>query len=393
MWADVRWIREYFDNMRFAPHQRVNHFRNHFELTRKDNLVKNINRMRRQLERSGAAEEAAKYNFLPTSYVLPGDYGLFVEQFKRSSGALWIMKPIGGAQGRGIFLFSKLSQITEWKKDVHWSPDAPQADTYVVQRYIANPYTIGGKKFDMRLYVLVTSFAPLTAWVYRAGFARFSTSRYDSSSSTQGDLQMHLTNVAVQKHTTEYRDTAASHGMKWDLTALKLFMASKHGLPAVERCMARIQAMLIRSLLAVQKVMMADKAAFELYGYDVMLDADLAPWLIEVNASPSLTATTTADYQLKYGLIADALDIVDMEQAGHASATTVGGFDLVWKDGPVDSPLPEPANSCLGTFNPTAKRMQHLVLPAKHRKPGSDPGAASSDAAASGAAKSRTDQL
>lgn len=66
--------------------------------------------------------------------------------------------------------------------------------------------------------------------------------------------------------------------------------ASKHGLPAVDQLFADTEAMIIRSLLAVQKVMIADKHCFELYGYDVLFDAGLKPWLLEVNASPSLTA-------------------------------------------------------------------------------------------------------
>jgi tubulin polyglutamylase TTLL9 len=53
----------------------VNHFKNHYELTRKDNLVKNIKRMKKQLERADAVDEAAKYSFLPTSFVLPAEYG------------------------------------------------------------------------------------------------------------------------------------------------------------------------------------------------------------------------------------------------------------------------------------------------------------------------------
>lgn len=54
--------------------------------------------------------EAAQYNFFPLTYVVPSEYRMFVEEFKRSGG-VWIMKPTGRAQGQGIFLFNKLSQV------------------------------------------------------------------------------------------------------------------------------------------------------------------------------------------------------------------------------------------------------------------------------------------
>jgi hypothetical protein len=54
--------------------------------------------------------EAAQYNFFPLTYVVPSEYRMFVEEFKRSGGT-WIMKPIGKCQGQGIFLFNKLSQV------------------------------------------------------------------------------------------------------------------------------------------------------------------------------------------------------------------------------------------------------------------------------------------
>ena len=78
-----------------------------------------------------------------------------------------------------------------------------------MQRYIHNPLLIGHKKFDMRIYVLVTSHSPLTVYLYRSGFGRFTHYRYDLSDiyntgSLFVDLEMHLTNVAVQKHSDNY---------------------------------------------------------------------------------------------------------------------------------------------------------------------------------------------
>lgn len=52
-WADVGWIRENYDHIHMDDHQRVNHFRNHYELTRKDLLVKNVNRMKKQVWEAG----------------------------------------------------------------------------------------------------------------------------------------------------------------------------------------------------------------------------------------------------------------------------------------------------------------------------------------------------
>ena len=64
------------------------------------------------------------------------------------------MKPIGSAQGKGIFLFSKLSEISEWRTDYRYRPGGSkqekEADAYVVQRYINNPYLVGGKKVRRR---------------------------------------------------------------------------------------------------------------------------------------------------------------------------------------------------------------------------------------------------
>ena len=95
--------------------QILNHFPNHTELTRKDLMVKNIKRFRKDMEKENnpIADRDEHGNLIymdivPMTYILPGDYTIFVEEFKKNPNSTWIMKPTGGAQGTGIFLVNKL---------------------------------------------------------------------------------------------------------------------------------------------------------------------------------------------------------------------------------------------------------------------------------------------
>eukprot|EP00913_Durusdinium_trenchii_P022981 g21578.t1 len=71
--------------------------------------------------KDGQTEEAQGYAACsPTTFVLPLEYSMFVEEFKKqqASGTIWIMKPVGKSQGRGIFLFDRLSQVSSWRQDI-----------------------------------------------------------------------------------------------------------------------------------------------------------------------------------------------------------------------------------------------------------------------------------
>ncbi|XP_071966876.1 probable tubulin polyglutamylase TTLL9 isoform X4 [Engystomops pustulosus] len=324
-WCDVGWLRENFDHIYMEEHVRICHFRNHYELTRKNFMVKNLKRFRKQLERESGRLEAAKCDFFPKTFELPSEYHLFVEEFRRNPGITWIMKPVARSQGKGIFLFRKLKDIIDWRKDgsrTDEQRDEIPVENYVAQRYIENPYLIGGRKFDLRVYVLVTS------------------------------------------------------GCKWMIQQLRQYLIAKHGPVAVETLFQNMDNIFIKSLQSVQKIIINDKHCFELYGYDILLDEDLKPWLLEVNASPSLTASSQEDYDLKCRLLEDTLHVVDMEGRLSGKEKWVGGFDLMWNDGPVsrdDGQLDTVsngnfmANTHIGCINDRKKNLRQLMKTASKK--------------------------
>ncbi|KAG5481960.1 hypothetical protein LSCM1_05672 [Leishmania martiniquensis] len=179
--------------------------------------------------------------------------------------------------------------------------------SYIVSRYISNPLLIGGKKFDLRLYVLVTSYKPLVAYLHEDGFARFCATRYAGSSLAQEDLGSHLTNVALQKGDEHYN---SSHGGKWSFKNMFLYVQKGYGPYVAEGLVKNIQFLIYHSLKAVEPVMFNDKHSYELYGYDILIDDHINPHLIEVNASPSMSTTTVSDRLLKEQVLTDTMKIV-----------------------------------------------------------------------------------
>ncbi|KAJ1499896.1 putative tubulin polyglutamylase ttll9 [Coelomomyces lativittatus] len=146
----------------------------------------------------GGKRLAQRYDLISRSFVLPQEHALFQEEFKRHPGTVWIMKPVGKAQGRGIFLINKMSQVNGWRKDPRLmargenGEPAEGPEAYIVQKYIEKPYLIGGKKFDIRSYALVTSWNPLVIYIHRHAFCRFSNTLFSMDAKDITNLCMYL---------------------------------------------------------------------------------------------------------------------------------------------------------------------------------------------------------
>lgn len=298
--------------------QRVNHFPSSRVLTRKDCLKRQLSRVMNYSSRWRGFWE-----IMPETYVLPGDFKGFVQGYTRAArcaggrdaapGAggeggrnLWIMKPVGSSRGRGISMVRDIGSVS-------------YAEPVVIQRYVHNPLLMDGYKFDLRVYVLVTAFDPLEAFVYREGFARLSTRRYSLSDSAMEDRAVHLTNHAIQKHELDemhsdnpVRQAAAGkegEGSKVTLTYLWRWLSGR-GVDA-DAVWKSIRTLIVKSLVACGGEVPSCPSAFELFGYDVLIDRCLRPWLIEVNASPSLGRETALDARVKDSLVRDCIALVD----------------------------------------------------------------------------------
>ena len=84
--------------------------------------------------------------------------------------ATFIAKPQTGSQGDSISLCKELRDL----------PYDVTNKEVTVQLYLDKPLLLEGTKFDLRVYVVVTSIDPLQAYVCDEGLARFCTAKYEA---------------------------------------------------------------------------------------------------------------------------------------------------------------------------------------------------------------------
>ena len=81
---------------------------------------------------------------------------------------------------------------------------------------------------------------------------------------------------------------------------------------------ARIYDLIIKTIIsseaaivnACKKNNLHHNSCFDLYGFDVILDSNIKPWLLEVNLSPSLSTDSPLDYHIKSNLLIDSFNLM-----------------------------------------------------------------------------------
>ncbi|KYO36794.1 tubulin polyglutamylase TTLL7 isoform A [Alligator mississippiensis] len=289
-------------------YQRINHFPGMGEICRKDFLARNMTKMIKC--------QPQEYSFIPRTWIFPAEYTQFQnyvkELKKKRRQKTFIIKPANGAMGHGISLIRNGEKIQA-------------QDHLIVQEYLDKPFLMEGYKFDLRVYILVTSCDPLKIFLYHDGLVRMGTEKYHPpSDSNLSQLYMHLTNYSVNKHNEHFeRDETEDKGSKRSIKWFTEFLETNH--LDVSKFWSDISELVVKTLIVAEPHVLhayrmcrpgqapgSDSVCFEVLGFDILLDRKLKPWLLEINRAPSFGTDQKIDYDVKKGVLLNALKLLNI---------------------------------------------------------------------------------
>jgi hypothetical protein len=202
--------------------------------------------------------------------------------------------------------------------------------SYLITKYIENPHLIYGKKYDFRIYILITSVNPLSIYIYRQGLVRIASEKYSLDANKLTSRYIHLTNTVVNKANKEYifNDSIDSElGNKWSLKAYQKY-CEKMGID-FEMIFDGIKDIAIKTILSIndklnkgEEVKYTHKNFYHrnyhnLFGFDFILDDDFNVYLLEVNDGPSLSLYDNMDRDIKTKLMADTFNLIGIVPFAH----------------------------------------------------------------------------
>lgn len=267
------------------PTQRMNHFPRLARFVSKAALVDT-------LAQNGDEDGAGAIH--PITFRLPAERESFERHARDNRDHAWIVKPPGGTGGRGIMLYREAGAV-------------PRRRSLLAQRYLDEPMTIDGCKFNLRVYLLITSIDPLVAWIYRDGYADLAGAPFTRDGDAALDPRVFNTNTHVQVALTGRDAGQCSRSLRDWIDARD----DAHGdgdmlWRALVRLSAALSSAIGRSLRpALSDYLVHPNNCFELLGLDVQFDRNGKAWLIECNRGPELAALSSK--RIKQRLIRDLL--------------------------------------------------------------------------------------
>lgn len=253
------------------------------------------------------------FPFIPQQWVYPLEEDILQREATEFVGPLICKRPYAN-RGEGIMLMLNYDA-----KKLESSLNG-QGKDWVVQSYIEHPMLISRKKFDLRLYVVVTSIEPLRAYLCREGIVRLCTEKYARPAVHNiNNHFVHLTNYSVNKANGEWSDKNAQdiHGgrscKRTFSSVLGKLKKKNHDVNLLWRrikdccwgACSSILAPLIR--VTCRKDFLGSDRSFKnvasgrcyhIFGFDILISKTLEVYLLEINTRPALRMTSKKQREL-----------------------------------------------------------------------------------------------
>ncbi|KAK1444772.1 tubulin polyglutamylase like protein [Babesia gibsoni] len=260
----------------------------------------------------------------PVTYLFPRDANKMMKALK--SGIPMILKPSYGSMGNGIKVVPSIEKVP---------PSILRGNNnYVCQVYVDRPMLIDARKFDFRVYVLITNIGGgFAAFLSTLGLARVCIHPYQRPNNKNcNDTFMHLTNYSINRQHKRFQrsiDIADDTSNKRTLTSALGSLQQAYGIESQELWsqMARLSEAAVSILYPSIQIHShnEDFHSFQIIGLDMLLDENAKMWLLEVNSNPSLHYTyqeddrikpDVVDQHVKVSLVSESLKLIHRIRCG-----------------------------------------------------------------------------
>jgi len=244
-------------------------------------------------------------DLMPNTYILSNNDD--VERLKREHTAskIYIMKKNIQRQ-EGLHITDNIADIMNNKNK----------GFVIAQELLQNPYTIAGRKINMRFYVLVICHkGNMDVYVFNDGFMYYTKELFRKGSTDFGpnittgyiDRAVYEVNPLTQQDFRQYLDKDRP------LTNIEQHIKNQ-GLKISNVVFNRIYLLLKNVFMAyvgnICSGKLKNNVTFQLFGVDIAVNDDLYPMIMEVNKGPDLGAKDKRDSELKHSVVRDMLKLI-----------------------------------------------------------------------------------
>lgn len=270
--------------------------------------------------------DVPKEEYWPDGFILPDESDRLKEYSEKHSSAKWMIKERAGYGSHGNYVAPTMKQVLKHIQ-------AGDGEQVLCQRIVEPPLLINGRKFSMRVYVIilngprnesssngaVDSCNLIDAYLCTNGLAKLALASYeegvydmenidDAFMTNSGRKEANLLNqFDFEQLRAEFENRGLDYDKMWKRVA-----------GAVCSTLERF-----RDTMETKKITRSDLSASlclpKILGFDFLLDGDIMPKLIEINRFPGLEPRSSDDEAVKLKVVEDAWRLAcDSENIPHS---------------------------------------------------------------------------